>query len=158
MSDFNPEKLSVRLIPPANFAQPVERRKYTLTHSDSTGQLFLDIGYEYNLTSINPVMRDEVVAEWKKDPLGRFYLVGKAYVDGGEFNQKIADTRFNVFKREMPTALNGIVYGDRPFYVNYPSLIDAPIFIHYLSVYPQYRLIAYYGTPAPLFEPIYRTY
>ncbi|MCG7345890.1 staygreen family protein [Sporosarcina sp. ACRSL] len=147
MSDFNPEKLSVKLIPPATFSQPVERRKYTLTHSDSTGELFLDIGYVYNYTAINLKMRDEVVAEWKKDSHGRLSLVGIAYVDGGEFSQQVAGTRFNIFKKEMATALNGIIYGDRPFYINYPSLVDAPIFIYYVSVYPQYRQVAFYGTP-----------
>jgi hypothetical protein len=136
MSVFNPQKLSIKLIPPATFAQPVEGRKYTLTHSDITAELFLDIGYVYNDKSINPKMHDEVLAEWKKDSLGRLNLVGKAYVDGGEFSQKVAGTRFKIFKKEMALALKGIVYGDRPFYVHYPFLLDAPIFIHYLSIYP----------------------
>jgi len=42
-----------------------------LTHSDITAQLFLDIGYSYNYKSIDPKMRDEVLAEWKKDKHGR---------------------------------------------------------------------------------------
>ena len=147
MSVFDPQKLSVKLIPPTTFSQPVEGRKYTLTHSDSTAELFLDIGSVYNYTSINPIMRDEVLAEWKKDSHSRLFLIGKAYVDGGEFTQKVADTRFNVFKKEMATALSGIVYGDRPFYINYPFLVDAPIFIRYFSSYPQYSQIAFYGTP-----------
>jgi hypothetical protein len=147
MSVFNPQKLSVKLIPPTTFAQPVEGRKYTLTHSDITAELFLDIGYVYNYKSIDPKMRDEVLAKWKKDSHGRLYLVGKAYVDGGEFTQKVADTRFKIFTKEMATALNGIVYGDRPFYEHYPFLVDAPIFIHFLSTYPQYRQVAFYGTP-----------
>ena len=133
MSVFDPENLSVKLIPPATFAKPVEERKYTLTHSDITAELFLDIGYVYNYKSINPKLRDEVL--------------GKVYVDGGEFSQEVADTRFKIFKKEMAKALNGIVYGDRPFYANYPILIDAPIFIHYLSKYPQYRQVVFYGTP-----------
>jgi hypothetical protein len=147
MSVFNPQKLSVKLIPPTTFSQPVEGRKYTLTHSDITAELFLDIGYVYNYKSIDPKMRDEVLAKWKKDSYGRLYLVGKAYVDGGEFSQKVADTRFKIFSKEMATALNGIVYGDRPFYLHYPFLVDAPIFIHFLSTYPQYRQVAFYGTP-----------
>lgn len=67
MSVFNPEKLTVKLISPATFAQPVVGRKYTLTHSDITADIFLDIGYVYNYKSINPNMRDEVLAKWKKD-------------------------------------------------------------------------------------------
>lgn len=139
MSDFDPMKLSVNLMPPATSSHPVEGRKYTLTHSDLTAQLFLDIGCVYNYTFINPVMRDEVLAEWIRVPLGRFVLVGRAYVDGGEFTQQAAEIRFRAFSKEMPTALKGIVYGDRSFYAAYPLLLDAPIFIQYLSSYPQYN-------------------
>lgn len=147
MSDFNPQKLSVNLIAPATFTQPVEGRKYTLTHSDTTAELFLAIGYMYNMQAVNPQMRDEVLAEWKKDVNGRLYLAGTAYVDGGEFSSSAAGKRFNIFMKEMATALKGIVYGDRPFYARYPLLLDASIFIHYVSSYPQYRRVFYYGTP-----------
>ncbi|WP_040949721.1 staygreen family protein [Gorillibacterium massiliense] len=147
MPDFNPRKLSVNLIPPATFTQPAEGRKYTLTHSDNTGQLFLDIGYKYNLQAVNPQMRDEVLAEWKKDVNGYSNLIGSAHVDGGEFSLSAAGVRLRIFMREMTTALKGIVYGDRPFYAHYPHLLDAPIFIHYRSSYPQYSQILYYGTP-----------
>ncbi|ANC77568.1 hypothetical protein ABE65_012480 [Fictibacillus phosphorivorans] len=153
MSAFNPQKLFVKLIPPTTFIQPVEGRKYTLTHSDITAELFLAIGYVYNYKSINPVMRDEVLAEWKKDLHRRFNLVGKAYVDGGEFTQKVAEIRFKTFKKQMTLALSGIIYGDRPFYTNYPALVDAPIFIHYLSTYPEYRQVAFYGTPRQYLNP-----
>jgi hypothetical protein len=147
MSDFNPQKLSVKLMPPATSAQPIEGRKYTLTHSDSTAELFLDIGYVYNYEAVNWKMRDEVLAKWKKDKHGRLNLVGKAYIDGGEFGESVSGIRFNIFKKEMDTALKGIVYGDLPFYENYPVLLDAPIFIYYESIYPQYNQIYYYGTP-----------
>ncbi|WP_379164478.1 staygreen family protein [Paenibacillus sp. sgz5001063] len=155
MSVFDPRKLSINLIPPATSSKPLEGRKYTLTHSDITAQLFLDIGYVYNYKSINPKMRDEVLAEWKKDSHGRMNLIGSAYVDDGEFNQKVADIRFSVFKKEMSTAIKGMVYGDRTFYEHYPSLLDSPIFVHFLSSYPQYRKIAYYGTPRLYLNQIY---
>jgi hypothetical protein len=157
MSIFNPQKLSVNLIAPATIAQPVEGRKYTLTHSDMTAQLFLDIGYVYNDQSINHKMHDEVLAEWKKDSHGRLRLEGIAYVDGGEFSQKVAGTRFRIFRKEMATALRGIVYGDLPLYVQYPFLLNAPILIHYLSIYPEFRQIAYYGTPRQHLNQIYQT-
>lgn len=146
MSNFNPKKLSVRLIPPATSAQPIQGRKYTLTHSDLTAELFLDIGYQYNDQSINWKMRDEVLAEWKKKQ-GNLYLIGWVYVDGGEFDKQTANKRFSIFIKEMDTALKGIVYGDLPLYTNYPELLDAPIYVHYESCYPQYRMIANYGSP-----------
>ena len=54
--------------------------------------------------------------KWKKDKHGRLYLVGKAYIDGGEFGESVSGLRFNIFKKEMDTALKGIVYGDLTFY------------------------------------------
>lgn len=154
---FNPQKLSVNLIPPATFVQPIEGRKYTLTHSDITAELFLDIGYVYNYERINKKMRDEVLAAWQKDAQGRLNVVGKAYVDGGEFGKTVSGMRFNIFKKEMDTALKGIVYGDQPFYANYPVLLDAPIFIYYESSYPEYRQILYYGTPRRYLNDIYQS-
>ena len=156
MSNFDPQKLKVKLIPPANSVQPIEGRKYTLTHSDMTAELFLDIGYVYNYEAINRQMRDEVLAEWKKDEQGRFMLAGTAYVDGGEFGEIVSGIRFNVFKKEMDTALKGIVYGDLAFYTNYPVLLDAPIFIYYDSTYPQYHQTLYYGTPRQYLDQIYK--
>ena len=53
-------------MPPATSAQPLEGRKYTLTHSDVTAELFLDIGYVYNYEVVNCEMRDEVLAKMEK--------------------------------------------------------------------------------------------
>lgn len=156
MSVFDPEKLTVNFIPPATSSQPIEGRKYTLTHSDFTAELFLDIGNVYNYGAINQKMRDEVLAEWEKDEQGRFILEGKAYIDGGEFGETVSGIRFNVFNREMDTALKGIVYGDLSFYANYPALLDAPIFISYASSYPQYQQRLYYGTPRQYLNQIYQ--
>ena len=156
MSSFNPQKLSVNLIPPATFASPIEGRKYTLTHSDMTAELFLDIGNVYNDESINWKMRDEVIAKWVKDSQGRLLLIGKAHVDDDKLNEKASHIRFTIFKKEMDTALKGIVYGDRLFYAHFPILLDAPIYIHYDSVFPQFNQTLYYGTPLRYFSEIYQ--
>ncbi|CAM3388152.1 staygreen family protein [Brevibacillus invocatus] len=154
MTPFNPQKLSVKLIPPATSAQPVEHRTYTLTHSDTTGDLFLSIGYTYDDSSINWKMRDEVIAEWRIDVHGRFVLLGKAYVDGGEFTSEVAQRRFGIFQKEMGLALQAIVYGDLPFYAHYPTLLDAPIMLKFTSTYPAFNQIGYYGTPRQYANPI----
>jgi hypothetical protein len=154
MSSFNPEKLSVTFIPPANSFQPIEGRKYTLTHSDLTAELYLDIGYIFNYEKINPIMRDEVLAEWQKSRENQLYLFGKAYVDGGEFNKEMAGVRFGIFKKEMNTALKGIIYGDLSFFSNYSTLLDAPIYIYFESKYTEYKHIFYYGTPRQYLQQI----
>ncbi|RHW40102.1 hypothetical protein D1B33_04455 [Lysinibacillus yapensis] len=145
MAHFDPQKLTIRFISPANPNEPIQGRKYTLTHSDQTGQLFLDIGPNYNYEAINPQMRDEVIAEWQKNESYR--LIGKVYVDGNENSVDAAGKRYEIFKRELGTALQAILFGDRSFFSNYPELLDAPILIYFESRFPNFNQLFYYGTP-----------
>ncbi|MCL7749578.1 staygreen family protein [Halalkalibacter alkaliphilus] len=144
---FDPQKLTTNLIPPATFVQPIQGRKYTLTHSDITGELFLDIGTNYNYKAIDWDMRDEVLAEWQIDQLNRVSIVGKAHVDEGQFTKEQSKFRYNIFRKEMSTALKGMFYGDKKFLTNYPTLLNAPIYIMYTSIYPEFNHTIYYGTP-----------
>ncbi|MFX1448611.1 MAG: staygreen family protein, partial [Promethearchaeota archaeon] len=70
MADLNPEKLHLKFKDSVGKVKLELPRKYTLTHSDSTGELFLTIGAEYDYEQISSLytrfMRDEVLAEWKK--------------------------------------------------------------------------------------------
>ena len=71
MADFNPDKLHVVFNDSLEKNKLELPRKYTLTHSDSTGDLFLTIGSEYDFEQISSLytrfMRDEVLAEWQKN-------------------------------------------------------------------------------------------
>ena len=53
---------------------PLTPRRYTLTHSDSTDDLFLTIAPEVNQRQVSSwytrLMRDEVVAEWQESEDG----------------------------------------------------------------------------------------
>jgi hypothetical protein len=146
ISKFDSEKLNVNYIPPMNRFGPIEGRKYTMTHSDETGELFLTIGNKFDFSMIDPRLRDEVIAEWRtKD--GEYRLMGKVYVSGGEFDAKFSKIRYMIFKKEVELALTGIVYGDQNIYLQFPWLLDSPIFIKFDSVFPEYEKIIYYGTP-----------
>lgn len=155
MSTFHPSKLSVTLHPPATFSHPVTFRKYTLTHSDEIGDVFLDIGFFYNERAMDVIIRDEVLAEWRSDGMGNFYLKGKVQVDIGEIDKKRSEFRLTIFQKEMETAIKGIVFGDKALYANYPALLDSPIFIHYQSIFPEYNKILFYGTPRQYLRNIY---
>jgi hypothetical protein len=70
MSRLNTRKLHVRF----KGAKPdvlVLPRRYTLTHSDSTGDLYLTISSDFDNKQVSGwytrFMRDEVLAEWKKN-------------------------------------------------------------------------------------------
>jgi hypothetical protein len=146
MSVFIPSKLSVTYLAPATPFRPVEGRKYTLTHSDTTGQLFLSIGCNYNYSAINYNMRDEVLAEWIPQ-LGEYSLCARVYVSGGEYDENYTKVRFMIFQKELNLALKAMVNGDQAFYSNFPWLLDAPIYVHFESIYPPFNQVIFYGTP-----------
>lgn len=104
MSNFNPSKLSVKYLSPATEFRPVDSRKYTLTHSDATGELFLAIGECYDFNAVNPKFRDEAFAEWIPQ-MGQYVLSGRVYISGGEFDQQYAKIRFLIFQKELDLAL-----------------------------------------------------
>ncbi|PLT32476.1 staygreen family protein [Bacillus sp. V5-8f] len=146
MSTFNPENLTVTVIPPATPNMPVEGRRYTLTHSDTTGELFLSIGNQYDCEKIDERMRDEVLAEWGPY-MGEYILSVRIYISGGEFDKNISRVRYLIFKKDIDLALEAIMYGDREFFRNFPWLLDSPITIEFDSIYPEYQKLLVYGTP-----------
>jgi hypothetical protein len=146
VSKFKPERLKVNFIPPATAIVPIDSRKYTLTHSDLTGELFLSIGNVYDYQAINYDMRDEVLADWTTIN-GEYLLYGKVYISNGEYDFNMSRIRYMVFKKELDLALTAIIYGDRSFFKYYPWLLDAPIYVQFSSIYPEFNQVAYYGTP-----------
>ncbi len=144
MAHFNPKKLKVRFILPASPTEPLKGRKYTLTRSDNKEQLILDIGSDFNYESIDPQLRDEVIAEWQND--WQYRLTGRVYLDQGEYTFEEAQKRFNHFKKQITNALQEVAFGDRLFLSNYPLLLDAPIFFFFESNYPEFKHLYYYGT------------
>jgi len=83
---LTPERLHIRYIPGAGTDGPVEPRRYTLTHSDATGDLYLTIGPDYDREQIlgwyTRLMRDEVLAEWCREQEGPALHV-YCHVSGG---------------------------------------------------------------------------
>jgi hypothetical protein len=143
MKRLNPEKLHVEYRNGVTATEPIFGRKYTLTHSDQTAELFLTIGLEYAFDQITK-MRDEVLAEWKKEETAPFLSV---YVYVGEFGPIITAIRNTIFRRELPMALEAMVYGDSDIYKKYPQLYNAPIWIYFDSSNPKYSSFEYWGTP-----------
>ena len=87
MFKFNPKKLKVIYRDEVDRNKLEIPRKYTLTHSDRTGNLFLTIGKTYDYKSIDYNIRDEVLAFWEKSD--KYYLKVKLEVDNGSSLPKI---------------------------------------------------------------------
>jgi len=143
MSRLNPEKLSVEFREGVTAVEPIIPRRYTLTHSDITAELFLTIRLTYAKDKIN-VMRDEVLGEWMSYGTGYVYRV-YLYVDG-QFGPFAAAIRDRVFRRELPLALEAIRYGDRELFNTHPELDKAPIVVYFMSSIPHYNKVENWGT------------
>lgn len=144
MKRLNPDKLYVEFRTGVTASEPVIGRKYTLTHSDITADLFLTIGLQFAYNKVN-AMRDEVLAEWRTNN-GFPFLYAYVYVDG-QFGPAVSAVRNAIFRRELPLALEAIRYGDRRFFTAHPDLDNAPIWIHFDSTNPEYNRFENWGTP-----------
>lgn len=145
MKKLNPEKLTVEYRQGVTPTSPFIPRRYTLTHSDVTAELFLTIGLFFAYDKIGP-MRDEVLSEWRINYNNVPYLFVYLNVDGsGSGNPAIRNL---IFRRELPLALEAIRYGDRLFFESYPSLDYAPIYVCFDSAQPNLKRFEFWGNPA----------
>lgn len=146
MKRLTPEKLHVTYLTdtsPEHLALP---RRYTLTHSDITGKLFLSIASQYNQKQISnfytKLMRDEVLAELIEE--NRLLLKVYCHVSGG-FVLGTARWRYNIFRSELPLVLEAIRYGDRAIFEQNPELDSTPVLIHFRSTNPGFNKVEDWG-------------
>jgi hypothetical protein len=146
MASFDPGKLSVTFMEDVTPGDPVIPRAYTLTHSDSTGDLFLSIGMVYNKPQISGwytrLMRDEILAEWQFDNEPSFHV--HCHVSGG-FLIGSSGWRYSIFRKHMPMVLEALRYGDRELFATHPGLDRAKIWVHYHSTNERYNKIENWG-------------
>ncbi len=147
MSEFNPGKLHVsfdKKVTSKNFVFP---RKYTLTHSDKTGDLFLSIGVDFDYKKFSSLysklMRDEVLGEWKK--ADQLKLVLQCLASGG-IALGSANWRKSIFRKHMKMVLNAISYGDRFFLSENQSFLRASVYVHFFARQKKHNCIEKWGT------------
>ncbi|MBN1683609.1 hypothetical protein JW865_08675 [Candidatus Bathyarchaeota archaeon] len=129
MNRLNPQKLHVTINKELGFNA---NRKYTLTHSDLSGDLYLTIASEYNNKQISGLytrlMRDEVLAEFIQDD-NYYKLHLYCHISGGLiFGTE--NFREVIFKRELPLVIEAIYFGDKEFLFSLPNHIDTEIYLH----------------------------
>lgn len=147
MTRLDPEKLHVMYLPGAGPYSPASPRYYTLTHSDSTGDLFLTVGKCYDRKQISKwytrFMRDEVLAELRKDPDG-YSLNVFCHVSGG-LVLGTAKWRYQIFCSELSLALEAIRYGDRSFFDSDPDFDRIPVVVNFRSTDNRYNNVERWG-------------
>jgi hypothetical protein len=150
MGRLNPGKLHVQFAAGVTLEGPLTPRRYTLTHSDSTGELFLTIAPKVDQKQISGwytrLLRDEVVAEWQESEDGpALHLF--CHVSGGLVFGS-AGMRYDIFQRELPLVLEAFRFGDGGLFEAQPELDRAPIWIHFQSTNSRYHKAERWGTPA----------
>lgn len=147
MSELNPEKLEVVYKDSVDEVTLKLPRKYTLTHSDSTGDLFLTIGSEYDFKQISSLytrfMRDEVLAEWQKNN-DRYELHLYMHISGG-FCFGWAGLRDRIFCYHLPLVLQAIKCGDNKLIKAIPEIENSQIIVHFQSKNKKYDRIENFG-------------
>lgn len=128
----------------ASPVEPVQDRRYTLTHSDRTGHLYVSIGSEYNQSQISGPytrwMRDEVLGQWSSHDQLDIHV----HVSGGRVYGRPA-MRNRTFIRELPLALRALHYADQYFTVAYPDREEAAVMVHFHSDVEQYDRVEQWG-------------
>jgi hypothetical protein len=147
MTRLIPEKLHVKYSLGASSDTLGTPGYYTLTHSDSTGDLFLSIGQCYDTKEISKLytrlMRDEVLAELRADSRGLSSNV-YCHVSGG-FVFGRAKWRYNIFRSELSLVLEAIRFGDKAFFDHDPKLDRVQILIHFKSTDKKYNKTEKWG-------------
>jgi hypothetical protein len=150
LSRLRAERLHVTFTPGTEREGPTIPRAYTLTHSDRTGDLFLTIGPEHDRRQVSGLytrlMRDEVLAEWRKSKEGLALHV-HCHVSGG-LVVGWAGMRLSIFKHEMPLVLEALRFGDRQFFEAHPDLDRAPVLVHFHARQRRYDTVERWGVPA----------
>lgn len=150
MSCLRPEKLHTQFAPGTGLDGPLTPRRYTLTHSDRTGDLFLTVGSAYNRRQLagwqTRLMRDEVLGEWVEDKDGPALHV-HCHVSGG-ITLGPAGFRLAIFRHELPLVLESLRFGDQAFYESHPKLDEAPVRVHFHARQARYNQVELWGTPA----------
>lgn len=149
MSDLQAKKLHVtfrqRTSPrPPSLSLP---RRYTLTHSDRTGDMFLTIGADYDRRQIaglyTRLMRDEILAELADDGQGismRIYC----HVSGG-LAFGTAGWRNGILLHHMRTVIEALCYGDRDLIDQHPELQQAKVRVFFKSSQLKYNRVEDWG-------------
>jgi len=140
MADLDPAKVHVRYLKDDGHSDLSLPRRYTLTHSDRTGDRFLTIGKDFDLEQISVAytrfMRDEVLAEWLDESGPRLNVY--FHVSGGlVFGH--AGLRCRIFRSCQRSVLQALRYGDDSMFRERPDLDERPALVHYRSNRARYN-------------------
>lgn len=143
MKPFSNDRVFVEFRDDVTAKDPILGRKYTVTHSDDTADIYVTVGLAFAEDKFSPI-RDELLLSFRY--LNRqMQLFGSVLIDSEEFEGDSA-MRTEIFLREIPNALRAIRYADRDFFEVYPGLDLLPIYIWFQSQNDEFNQLYDFGT------------
>ncbi len=140
MQRLQTEKLHVYFLPGTSPEKLKLPRRYTLTHSDRTGELFLTIGPEWDRDQVSGwytrLMRDEVLGELVEEDTERVLKIN-CHVSGG-LALGPAKWRYSIFQAELRLVLEAIREGDGILFRENKELDDTPVRVIFHSTNKNY--------------------
>ncbi|MGE6260500.1 staygreen family protein [Heyndrickxia sporothermodurans] len=138
---------STKIIPPATILNPLQNRKYLLTHCETSGEWLLSIGTNFTDEKTLPSNIFHVIqAQWTTR-MGEYVLLGKIAFDMNECVDSLTKVRYMIYQKDLPNLMALIIEADKDFFSYHPLLLDAPIHIEYKSTIPDFYQTLYLGTP-----------
>jgi len=127
---FDASRLRVGFAEGTRPDRPLNPLRYTLTHSDRTGDLFLTIGPDYDQRALRALQvrleRDEVLGDWilaAEGPRLELHMTAQ----GGLPLFGTGAMRCGIFRRYRPLVLAALRHGDRALTAAHPGLDAAPV-------------------------------
>jgi len=127
---FDPSRLTVSFAGGAGPDGPLSPRRYTYTHSDRSGRLFLTIGADYDRAALRKLQarleRDEVLGEWVAEAgEPRLELHMQTFTWFVLFGTP--GLRRRIFRHYRPLMLAALRHGDAAFIAAHPELDVAEV-------------------------------
>lgn len=135
MRDLKPEKVFAQYRDSMKPYGPVIGRKYTITHSDQTAELYVFIAENYAEDQVTR-MHDDVKIKWQQTGRG-YALLGSVLIDDKDVQGNL-NLRNKIFFQEMPTVLQALRLADRFLFDEKPELDHTRVLIHFESSNPIY--------------------
>ncbi|GAA0783436.1 staygreen family protein [Hathewaya limosa] len=143
MYKFNKDKVNIFYEKGTKDICPIIPRRYTLTHSDKTGDLFITIGSNFATQNIDLKQRDEVLAKWAH--INDQYIFCVYVLVDNENLKNSAEKRNKIFREELPLAIKGLAYADKELFITYPYLNSSPIYVYFHSTREDLNRIEFSG-------------
>lgn len=143
MVNLDSAKVNVIIREPYTSTEPVRFRKYTVEHKNDSKIIDVIIGPEFEGLDLSTVSTDIIYGQWFWFVQDIYQLNLFAFV--GDYEFATARARYEQFLAKMPITISAIVNGDIEFLNNRPILKNTPIFVRFMSTYPDFNKITSYG-------------